>query len=230
MSAIPELIKKTIVLVPTLNEEAGIAEVVRGFKKQGVHDVIVADGGSTDKTRKIARKCGARVLRVPRGKGNGFRSCLSQIKINPEKIYVMIDGDASYSPSELPLLLKKIDSGADVVIGRRHKLVHDFKSFVHVLGNLAISIAGSVFYFAWNPDICTGYWAFTGKALQKIKDKLTAKGFELEADLFSTICRLGLRLNAVRVSYVERKGESKLVSFDSIPITFKLIENRFKKV
>ena len=219
--------KNIVVLVPTLNEAQGIAEVIDGFKKQGVGEIIVADGGSSDKTREIARKHGAKVLAVPRGKGNGMRSCLSQIKIDPNKIYVMIDGDASYSSSELPLLLNKI-AGADVVIGRRHKLVHDFKSFIHVLGNLTISLAGSLFYFTWNPDICTGYWAFTGKALQKIAPRLSSKGFELEADLFSNICRLGLKLNAVRVSYIERKGDSKLVSLDSIPITLKLVENRFK--
>ncbi len=220
--------KDVVVLVPTLNEEQGIAEVIDGFKKQGVSEIIVADGGSSDKTREIAKKCGAAVLAVPRGKGNGMRSCLSQVKIDAQKIYVMIDGDASYSPSELPLLLEKIDSGADVVIGRRHKLVHDFKSFVHVIGNLLISFAGSLFYFTWNPDICTGYWIFTGTALQKIAPRLSAQRFELESDLFSTICRLGLKLKAVRVSYVERKGDSKLASLDSIPITFKLLENRFK--
>ncbi len=222
------LVKKTIVLVPTLNEETGIGEVIEGFKKQRVAEIIVADGGSSDKTREIAKKHGARVLNVPRGKGNGVRSCLSQIRIHPDKVYIMIDGDASYDPAELPSLLKKIGAGADVIIGRRHKFIHDFKSFVHVLGNLLISFFGSLFYFVWNPDICTGYWAFTGKALQKIAPRLSAKGFDLEADLFSTICRLGLKLKAVRVSYVERKGDSKLVSLDSIPITLKLLENRFK--
>lgn len=222
-------INDVIVLVPALNEEQGIAEVIRGFQKQGIREIIVADGGSIDKTREISRKCGATVLSVPRGKGSGMRSCLSQIKIDPQKIYVMIDGDASYSPSELPLLLKRLD-GADVVIGRRHKLVHDFKSFVHVLGNLLISFAGSIFYFTWNPDICTGYWVFKGSGLQKIAPHLTAQRFELESDLFSLVCRLGLRLKAKRVSYVERKGDSKLVSMDSIPITLKLLENRFKTV
>ncbi len=223
-------ISDIVILVPTLNEEAGIAEVITGFQKQGIKEIIVADGGSKDKTREIAKNCGATVLAVPCGKGNGFRGCLEQITIDPKKTYVMIDGDASYSPDDLSRVLAVFDQGADVVIGRRHKLINDTKSFIHVLGNLSISLAGSLLYFVWNPDICTGYWAFKGKALQKIKENLTAKGFELEADLFSTICRLGLKILPVRVSYVERKGESKLVSFDSIPITLKLLENRFKKV
>lgn len=224
-----EMISKLVVLVPCLNEEAGIAEVVDGFKKQGIREIIVADGGSKDKTREIARKHGAKLLKVPAGKGNGFRSCLSQITINPNKIYIMIDGDASYAPVELSNLLEKMKStNADVIIGRRHKLISDFKSFIHVIGNLLISLVGSVSFFVWNPDICTGYWLFKGSALKKIAPRLSAKRFDLEADLFSTICRLGLKIKPVKISYVERKGESKLMSFDSIPITLKLVENRFK--
>ncbi len=217
---------KVIAIVPTLNEDQGIAEVVQGFKKVGVKEIIVADGGSDDKTREIARKKGAYVLRVPRGKGNGFCSALQQIKIEDNAVYVMIDGDASYNPKEVGKLLKQMGRN-DIVTGSRQILVHDFKSFIHVLGGQLISWLGSLLFWHWNPDICTGYWAFRGKALKKLKQKLTAKKFELEADLFTTACKLGLRHASVPVSYAKRKGESKLMFTDALKILLKIIEARF---
>ncbi|HHL40274.1 MAG TPA: glycosyltransferase [Deltaproteobacteria bacterium] len=56
------------VVIPTLNEAAGIAGAV-GSVAGEASQVIVADGGSTDGTRAAARALGAEVLRAPRGRG-----------------------------------------------------------------------------------------------------------------------------------------------------------------
>jgi rSAM/selenodomain-associated transferase 2 len=50
------------VLIPTLNEAASIASAVESAFAAGAAEVIVADGGSTDETVRIARECGARVV------------------------------------------------------------------------------------------------------------------------------------------------------------------------
>src|SRR5579859_73361 len=50
------------VIIPTLNEEAWIAASVRSAFAGGADEVIVADGGSTDATTRIASEHGARVV------------------------------------------------------------------------------------------------------------------------------------------------------------------------
>jgi glycosyltransferase involved in cell wall biosynthesis len=50
------------VIIPTLNEEASIGEVVRAVPRDLVDRIIVADGGSTDATAAQARNAGADVL------------------------------------------------------------------------------------------------------------------------------------------------------------------------
>ena len=51
------------VVIPALNEEEPIAEVVRGCLATGIpHEVIVVDNGSTDRTAERAREAGARVV------------------------------------------------------------------------------------------------------------------------------------------------------------------------
>lgn len=56
------------VVIPTLNEEARIAATIDSVRGDGV-EVIVADGGSSDSTRAIASRNGARVVEAPRGRG-----------------------------------------------------------------------------------------------------------------------------------------------------------------
>ncbi len=55
------------VIIPALNEEAMIAESIRSALP-GALEVIVADGGSTDRTRDLAREAGARVIETPRNR------------------------------------------------------------------------------------------------------------------------------------------------------------------
>ncbi len=56
------------VVIPTLNEEDGIAAAVGSSWDAGAHEVIVADGGSTDRTAEIALAAGARLVRSGRGR------------------------------------------------------------------------------------------------------------------------------------------------------------------
>jgi rSAM/selenodomain-associated transferase 2 len=58
------------VIIPALNEEAGIAGCVAAVRAldPGV-ELIVADGGSSDRTVERAEAAGASVVRAPRGRG-----------------------------------------------------------------------------------------------------------------------------------------------------------------
>ncbi len=55
---------KVSVIIPTLNEEKFLPDLLTDLKNQSFHDfeVIVADAGSTDKTREIAKESGAEVV------------------------------------------------------------------------------------------------------------------------------------------------------------------------
>jgi len=55
------------VVIPALDEEAGIAAAIRSVR--GEAEVIVVDGGSRDDTRAVAAAEGARVLASGRGRG-----------------------------------------------------------------------------------------------------------------------------------------------------------------
>jgi rSAM/selenodomain-associated transferase 2/rSAM/selenodomain-associated transferase 1 len=55
------------IIIPTLNEEEGIGELLDSLQDQDV-EVIVADGGSTDRTVEICRQKGVKIVKSPVGR------------------------------------------------------------------------------------------------------------------------------------------------------------------
>ncbi|MBW3565915.1 MAG: glycosyltransferase family 2 protein [Acidobacteria bacterium] len=107
-------------VIPALDEEAAIADVVEGIDRTLVRDVIVADNGSTDRTADVALKAGARVVPAPsRGYGAACWAAIEALRDDVE-IVVFIDGDGSVDLDSLPPLLDPLlRNQADLAIGWR---------------------------------------------------------------------------------------------------------------
>jgi glycosyltransferase involved in cell wall biosynthesis len=111
---------KVSVVIPCLNEEAAIDACVTAVRSYGVGEVIVVDGGSTDRTAERAREAGARVvLEKRRGYGRALLSGLEAIAPRAT-VVLFIDGDGSDRPEMIPAVLAPIEQGhADFVLGSR---------------------------------------------------------------------------------------------------------------
>ena len=105
------------VLIPTLNEEVTVAEVITLCRKYA-DDILVVDGHSQDKTAAIARSLGVRLIfDHKKGKGNAIRVAIPHIH---KDITVLIDADGSHDPNDVPRLVRPIlDDKADHVSGSR---------------------------------------------------------------------------------------------------------------
>ena len=82
-------------------------------------NVIVVDNASTDNTAQEATLAQAKVIYEPR-RGYGFACAAGVNAAQDADILVFLDGDYSFSPAAIPLLLAPIlENRADLVLGSR---------------------------------------------------------------------------------------------------------------
>lgn len=95
------------IIIPTLNEEAYLELTLNSILDQnynGKYEIIVADGMSTDKTVKIAKKYTKNVIRVKR-RGIGAGRNAGALKARGD-VLVFMDADSLLLPNALTELVK----------------------------------------------------------------------------------------------------------------------------
>ncbi|TFD22870.1 glycosyltransferase family 2 protein [Cryobacterium sp. TMT2-23] len=114
-------IENTLVVMPALNEEGSVGDVVREvFHKAPSVAVLVVDDGSADATSEVARAAGALVARLPfnLGVGGAMRVGFRYALENGFHNVVQIDSDGQHDPECIPALLAALQN-ADLVLGAR---------------------------------------------------------------------------------------------------------------
>ena len=220
-----------LVIIPALNEVETIGIVLDEIPYIALQDrgyqvrALVVDNGSTDGTPDVVRQKGAELrLEERRGKGFAMRHAFEQESAD----YVfMLDGDATYPATHLPEMLSVLEANHDVVIGSRLKGDRATGSIspLNVIGNHLLTLFACLLYRRRTSDLCTGYWGFRGDVLPRLE--LTARGFTLEAELFSEVARHNLTLGEVPIHYRRRPTPTKLRSLrDGVKIVRTLIRKR----
>lgn len=195
------------VLIPTLNEEATIADVIDGFLSRGYTNILVMDGGSTDDTVDIAAERGVTVrTQSDSGKGQAVVEAMEYIDSD---IVLMVDGDGTYRPEDADQLVAPIKRGrADHVIGNRfHDMESGAMSSLNRFGNRQINRLFAFINQQTFHDILTGYRAFDASAFHDLN--LSASGFGIEAEMTSEAVRRGQTIEEVPITYLRRPAASQ---------------------
>jgi len=112
---------RTLIVMPALNEEGSVAEVVREVREKlpGV-SCLVVDDGSTDRTAELASAAGATVASLPYniGVGGAMRLGFVYALENGFDNVVQVDSDGQHDPANVPALIDALGR-ADVVLGAR---------------------------------------------------------------------------------------------------------------
>jgi glycosyltransferase involved in cell wall biosynthesis len=211
------------VLIPVLNEEATIREVVdRVLATQIRCEVIVIDDGSTDRTPEILIELGDRilVLRNDRsmGKGAALRKGLSHAK---GRAVVVQDADLEYLPEELPAVIRPLlEEGESVVYGTRFaKGLPARMAFPNKVVNVLLAWSVRLLYGCPMTDEATCYKAVLTDVIRRMDLQCTR--FEFCPEVTAKAIRLGLKIREVPISYTPRTTlEGKKIRWTDAPKAF----------
>ncbi|HVT93900.1 MAG TPA: glycosyltransferase family 2 protein [Bryobacteraceae bacterium] len=216
------------VIIPCLNEEQGIEQVLRRMP-EFVDQVIVVDNGSTDRTSDVARSLGARVIREPvRGYGRSYKKGFSFAEGD---LIVTLDGDHSYPPDAISYLIEAfLHLEIDFLNASRFP-VRDRQamSFKHKFGNWVLSLAMSLLYFRWVRDSQSGMWVFRRSILDGMKLESDGMAFSEEIKI-EALKSSRVRFAEISIQYSSRLGEIKLNPWrDGFHNLFFLVRKRFSR-
>ena len=195
------------VLLPTLDEAETIGNVVDRFREEGLTNVLVVDGHSTDGTREIATERGARVVdQSGVGKGQAIREGLTHVD---EPYVLMADGDGTYRPEDAHAMLEPLLAGeCEHVIGDRFADMEDgAMTRLNRVGNGLINRSFRTIHGRDLQDILSGYRAFTMASVEQFD--LTSDGFGVETELAVECVKHGVETQVVPIRYEARPGDSE---------------------
>ena len=201
--------RRISVIIPALDEETSIANVINDLPEDIVDEIIVVDNGSSDNTVSVAENAGAKVVKEPvKGYGaacqKGF-SCAAA-----SDIIVIIDADYSDYPERIRILLAPIvEQDFDMVLGSRvlGNAEKGSLNLPQILGNkLAVYLIEKVTGFEY-----TDMGPFRAIKTKELKDlNMIDRNFGWNVEMQVKAVKHGLRIKEVPVDYRNRIGKSKI--------------------
>jgi dolichol-phosphate hexosyltransferase len=220
---------KISVIIPTMNEPA-IADVLHDVLdalQQYSVEVIVVDK-SRDETATRAAELGAKVIhQTGTGYGDAYITGFKHISEDTE-IVVILDGDYTYDPYDIPKLLQPINDGADVVIGTRFALMDKgAMSRRNALGNRMLTALLRSLYHVRVTDSQSGMRAIRRSALDRLK--LQSPNMPFASEMIIEAQKENLAITEVPIRYRARVGTAKLDpfrdAFSIVSITVRLVRD-----
>jgi 2-phospho-L-lactate transferase/gluconeogenesis factor (CofD/UPF0052 family) len=219
------------IVVPVLNEAHTLQEVLKSlllldFQPLGLtKEVIVVDGGSTDRSCDIARSL--RVVRVfqvakPAGRGAALRLGIEKAR---GSIITFFPGDREYRTEDLYLLVQSVvQSGFRAVLGTRAIKTRDLSGqlksiyadkrglyLVSKYGGMVLSVATLLLYNRYITDVLTSLKTFDARLLRSLR--LESDGRDLDTEILAKLGGVQEYILELPVDYSPRtRAEGKKIT------------------
>jgi glycosyltransferase involved in cell wall biosynthesis len=189
-------------LIPALNCEQTVGDVVRGARRY-VSCVLVVSDGSTDATEERARNAGAEVLRHETvcGKGAALLTGMQALAARGIERVLTMDGDGQHLADEIPVLLQA--SGVEpkaLVLGAR-QMAPEMSTPARLFGNRFANRWVEIACGQALPDTQSGFRVYPLQETLALEVKARHFGFETEVLIRAVRAGLAIRSVPVRVFY-----------------------------
>jgi len=186
------------IVMPCLNEAETLEKCIvkaKAYLERAkiAGEIVIGDNGSTDGSQDIARRCGARVVDVPR-RGYGA-ALMGAIEAAKGTYVIMGDSDDSYDFGNLDLYVEQLRAGKDLVMGNRFKggIQPGAMPFLHkYLGNPVLSFIGRLFFKSDIGDFHCGLRGFKQDIVSRLGLQTTGMEFASEMVVKATLFKLDI--------------------------------------
>ncbi|MBM4060819.1 MAG: polyprenol monophosphomannose synthase [Planctomycetes bacterium] len=211
---------RTLVVIPTYNEQENLAAIVRAIHCFLDCDVLVVDDGSPDGTGAIADRLAAADDRVHvlhrQGKQGLGTAYIAGFRFAMERGYQRVcemDADFSHAPWDLPRVVMA-SADHELVIGSRYvkggcTVGWDWKRRMLSRG---ANLYARLWLASGVRDNTAGFRCFHTDALRRLDlGAVAAQGYAFQIEMAFRMVRAGFRVREVPIHFVDRRvGKSKM--------------------
>ncbi len=202
----------------TMNEEGAVAKVVRDIRRVVPDAEILLVDSSKDRTAEIAEELGCRVIKQfpPQGYGPAMDRAVREAAGD---VVITLDCDDTYPVEMIPVLVQKIEEGADLVNTTRVWERPEAMPLPNFLGNRLFALMARVLLGLKTTDVHSGMRAYRKSMIDAVA--WNPRGPALPVDMIGIPFRRGYKVVDVQIDYRERIGQTTLNRFESTVWTFK---------
>ncbi len=198
------------VVIPTLNEEDNIGEVIDAIKGISDPEIIVMDDDSRDNTRDEARKRDVKVIHR-KEKRDLSKSVVEGLKAASYDRVVVMDGDGQHPPKKVPEIAEKLEEDG-LVIGCREEVIGNWGLHRRLMSLGAELLVKTLFKSCRRTrDPLSGFFGIDRDALDL--GKMSPRGYKILAEI---LVLTGIRPQEVAYSFHQRQRGRSSIGISSI--------------
>lgn len=219
------------VIIPTLNEQVNIKPLTRRlsqtFKSKRVkYEIVFVDGNSQDQTQSAIKslKKSFPISLYTINKGGKSQALIKGFSEAKYQTLAMIDADLQYAPEDIPVMLKKLDQGADIVVANRKE--RSVSIIRQLLSRSFLFIFGK-FLHKLDCDVQSGLKVFRKEVLNSVT--LSPSNWTFDLEFLVKAKKLGYKIASVDIEFLERAhGQSKVnILITSLEIGWHALKLKF---
>lgn len=224
--------KKVIAIFIAYNAAKTLEKFYKEFPKKLVDDIILVDDASSDATYTLAKKLGINSYQNPinLGYGGNMKRALSLALSSGADVIIDIHPDGEYKPTAIPQALKKINNGAEFILGNRFTTYgNPLKSGMYIWKWIPIRLLNLTDRIILNinlDDFHQGFRIYTRKMLEKINYQFNSNSYLFSFELIAQAAYHKIKYTQVPVetSYTGKKRGASLKNSIKYSLgTFKIL-------
>jgi len=197
------------IIVPALNEQRHIGEVVRRMLKY-ISQVVVIDDGSMDRTAAEAEDAGAVVLRHEhnQGKGAALNTGFTYARENGFDFVITMDADGQHDPADIPRFVEAFRrTGIPVLVGNRMGNLGSMP-WIRKLTNRFMSWYLSREMKQYVPDTQCGFRLYRSDVIPFVCAE--SKRYAAESETLLLVAAHGIRIDSVPMAAIYADEKSRI--------------------